>query len=33
LLVVTSDAYHVAVANADECATNSLAFIRESHHS
>jgi 3-oxoadipate enol-lactonase len=29
LLVVTSDAYHVAVANANECVTNVLAFIRE----
>ncbi len=27
LLVLTSDAYHVAVANADECVTNVLAFI------
>lgn len=26
LLVLTSDAYHVAVANADECVTNVLAF-------
>jgi pimeloyl-ACP methyl ester carboxylesterase len=31
LLVLTSDAYHVAVANADECVRNTLAFIRESH--
>jgi 3-oxoadipate enol-lactonase len=31
LLVVTSDAYHVAVANAEECASNALAFIRDSH--
>lgn len=30
LLVVTSDAYHVAVANANECVTNVLAFIQES---
>jgi 3-oxoadipate enol-lactonase len=30
LLVLTSDAYHVAVANANECVTNVLAFIRES---
>jgi 3-oxoadipate enol-lactonase len=30
LLVVTSDAYHVAVANANECVTSALAFIRES---
>src|SRR5271165_220672 len=29
LLVLTSDAYHVAVANADECVRNALAFIRE----
>jgi 3-oxoadipate enol-lactonase len=29
LLVVTSDAYHVAVANANECVTNVLAFIGE----
>ena len=29
LLVVTSDAYHVAVANANECVTNVLAFIRD----
>jgi 3-oxoadipate enol-lactonase len=29
LLVVTSDAYHVAVANANECVTNVMAFIRE----
>lgn len=29
LLVLTSDAFHVAVANADECVTNALAFIRE----
>lgn len=27
LLVVTSDAYHVAVANADECVTDVLTFI------
>jgi len=30
LLVVTSDAYHVAVANANECVTNVLAFLHES---
>ena len=30
LLVVTSDAYHVAVSNADECVTSVLAFIGES---
>jgi len=29
LLVLRSDAYHVAVANANECVTNVLAFIRE----
>jgi 3-oxoadipate enol-lactonase len=29
LLVLTSDAFHVAIANADECVTNTLAFIRE----
>lgn len=29
LLVVTSDAYHVAVANANECVTNVLAFLHE----
>ncbi len=29
LLVLTSDAYHVAVANANECVTNVLTFIRE----
>ena len=29
LLVLKSDAYHVAVANAAECATNVLTFIRE----
>jgi pimeloyl-ACP methyl ester carboxylesterase len=27
LLVLTSDAYHVAVANADECVTNVLEFF------
>jgi pimeloyl-ACP methyl ester carboxylesterase len=31
LLVVTSDAYHVAVANAEECSVNALNFIRDSH--
>ena len=30
LLVLTSDAYHVAVANADECVTNTLAFLADS---
>lgn len=29
LLVLTSDAYHVAVAKADECVTNALAFIKQ----
>jgi pimeloyl-ACP methyl ester carboxylesterase len=29
LLVLTSDAYHVVVANADECVTNVLGFIKE----
>ena len=29
LLVLTSDAYHVAVANANECVTNVLAFMDE----
>jgi 3-oxoadipate enol-lactonase len=29
LLVLTSDAYHVAVANADECVTNALALMQE----
>jgi 3-oxoadipate enol-lactonase len=29
LLVLTSDAYHVAVANADECVSNVLAFYDE----
>src|ERR1700730_17841694 len=29
LLVLTSDAYHVAVANADECVTNVLVFMQE----
>ena len=30
LLVLASDAYHVAVANADECVTNVLALIQDS---
>ena len=30
LLVLTSDAYHVAVANAEECVTNVLGFIQDS---
>jgi hypothetical protein len=29
LLALSSDAYHVAVAKADECVTNVLEFIRE----
>ena len=29
LLVLTSDAYHVAVANANECVTNVLAFMKD----
>jgi pimeloyl-ACP methyl ester carboxylesterase len=29
LLVLTSDAYHVAVANANECVSNVLSFIQE----
>jgi pimeloyl-ACP methyl ester carboxylesterase len=29
LLVLSSDAYHVAVAKADECVTNTLTFIHE----
>jgi 3-oxoadipate enol-lactonase len=29
LLVLTSDAYHVAVANADECVTNALMFLNQ----
>jgi 3-oxoadipate enol-lactonase len=29
LVVIHSDAYHIAAANADECAANVLAFIRE----
>jgi hypothetical protein len=27
--VLQSDAYHIAAANADECVTNVLAFIKE----
>jgi 3-oxoadipate enol-lactonase len=30
LLVLSSDAYHVAVANADECVTNVLTFFKQS---
>jgi pimeloyl-ACP methyl ester carboxylesterase len=29
LLVLQSDAYHVAVAKADECVTNALSFMKE----
>lgn len=29
LVVLNSDAYHIAAANADECVSNVLAFIRE----
>ena len=29
LVVLHSDAYHIAAANADECVTNALAFIKE----
>ena len=29
LVVLLSDAYHVAVAKADECVTNALAFIKQ----
>jgi pimeloyl-ACP methyl ester carboxylesterase len=29
LLVLTSDAYHVAVANADACVTNVLGFLQD----
>ena len=29
LVVLHSDAYHIAAANADECVTNVLAFIKE----
>jgi pimeloyl-ACP methyl ester carboxylesterase len=32
LLVLRSDAYHVAVANADECVTNTLAFLEGTKH-
>jgi pimeloyl-ACP methyl ester carboxylesterase len=33
LVVLHSDAYHIAAANADECVTNVLAFIRETRQS
>ena len=32
LLVLASDAYHIAVANADECVANVLAFMDEEKH-
>jgi pimeloyl-ACP methyl ester carboxylesterase len=32
LLVVTSDAYHVAVSNADECVNGALAFMEQYKH-
>jgi 3-oxoadipate enol-lactonase len=32
LVVLRSDAYHIAAVNADECVTNVLAFIKEARH-
>jgi 3-oxoadipate enol-lactonase len=32
LVVLRSDAYHIAAANADECVTNVLTFIKETRH-
>src|ERR1700730_2193543 len=32
LLVLRSDAFHIAAANADECITNVLGFIKEARH-
>jgi pimeloyl-ACP methyl ester carboxylesterase len=32
LVVLRSDAYHIAAANADECVTNVLAFFKEAKH-
>jgi pimeloyl-ACP methyl ester carboxylesterase len=32
LIVLRSDAYHIAAANADECVTNVLTFIKEAKH-
>jgi 3-oxoadipate enol-lactonase len=32
LVVLRSDAYHIAAANADECVANVLAFIKEAKH-
>ena len=29
LVVLRSDAYHIAAANADECVTHTMAFIKE----
>jgi pimeloyl-ACP methyl ester carboxylesterase len=29
LVVLDSNAYHIAAANADECVTNVLAFVKE----
>jgi pimeloyl-ACP methyl ester carboxylesterase len=29
LVVIRSDAYHIAAANADECVTHTLAFLKE----
>ena len=29
LIVIRSDAYHVAAANGDECVTHTLAFLKE----
>jgi 3-oxoadipate enol-lactonase len=32
LVVLNSDAFHIAASNADECVTNVLAFIKEARH-
>jgi hypothetical protein len=32
LVVLRSDAYHIAAVNADEGVTNVLAFIKEARH-
>jgi pimeloyl-ACP methyl ester carboxylesterase len=32
LVVIRSDAYHIAAANADECVTHTLAFLNEQQH-
>jgi hypothetical protein len=29
LVVIRSDAYHIAAANPDECVTNTLTFLKE----